>query len=146
MAKIELKAKVYAKRLIENKFNGTQTATELYNAKTRHTAKSIASENLTKPVFQKAIIQELEKRGVNKEFVSGIHKRNIQQDKNLPASNTGLDMYYKLEGDYAPEKRQELGLNINLNNPIEIDNAIKHIQQEIRELEQEQEHKQVVNS
>lgn len=105
MKKIELKAKAFAKSYIRNKFNGTAAVKELYNPNNDHTARSIAAENLTKPIFQKAIIETMEEMGFNDEMVSKIHKRNLQQNKNLPASNSAADMYYKIKGHYAPEKK-----------------------------------------
>ena len=65
MKKIELKAKRFAKSYLEHNLNGTQAALDNYNTDSRVVAKSIATENLSKPVFQKAIQEALESSELN---------------------------------------------------------------------------------
>ena len=126
--KLELKAKLFAQKYIDNKFNGTKTALELYNTTDKNTAHAIASENLHKPTFTKAIVERMRELGMDEDTITSIHKRNLIQQKNIPASNTALDMYYKLKGEYAPDKK----LNIH----IPIDRVDEYIQQLLLEYKQ----------
>jgi len=132
MNKLELKTKAWAKEYIKNNFNGTQTALEMASKNKlmkRETAKAIASENLTKPIYQNAIIEEMEEIGLNNDFINKITKRNIKQGTNISASNQAVDMFHKIKGNYAPEKR--ITANISLTGKA-LDEAI---QDKINELE-----------
>lgn len=134
MKKIELKAKTFAKSYAKHKLNGTEAAMEVYNPANRNVANNIASDNLRKPIFLTAIIEELEKQGLNDEHISEVHKRNIDQSKNYAASNTGIEIYHKLKGNFAPERTEQIKLNINVDNPEDIQHAINQLLQEIKQL------------
>lgn len=128
LRKIDLRAKQFARQYIKNDFNGTKTVLEMYNTTDKKTAGVIAVENLAKPSFQKAIIEEMEKRGLNDEMVLKELEYNIKQYKHLPSKNTAMDMYFKLKGDYAPEKK----LSVNVDIPPDIDKEIENIIQELK--------------
>ena len=132
LSKIQLKAKEYAKRYVANGFNGTQVAAEMYNVKNREVAKSIAGENLTKPIFQNAIQEELE-NVLDRELRLSLIKRNAKQKSNLSASNVAIDMANKIAGDYAPEKKQNI--NITLKGE-EIDKALQEKLNEYQRLKE----------
>lgn len=140
MKKIEIKAKKFAKEYVKNNFNAVKTAMKLYNlgryngdpARRAATASTIAYVNLQKPVFQKAILEELEKAKLTDELAAKIHKRNLTQNINLPASNTALDLFYRIKGYYEPKINKNLNLNIDLTAlDAEIENTLK----ELRELD-----------
>ena len=135
MRKIELKAQQFAKRYLENNMNGTKTAKELYKTKNDRIAENIASTNLSKPIFERSILKEMEKQGLTDEGLMTIHKRNLEQAEHLPSSNAALDMAYKLRGDYAPEKKQSISLNIDLNNPEAIDKRIAELTGQLKQLD-----------
>ena len=138
MKKIELKAQQFAKSYLKNKCNGTKTALEVYDTESKNTAHAIASENLQKPTFQRAILKEMEAQGLTDKGLMNIHKRNLEQAELLPSSNAALDMAYKLRGDYAPEKKQSISLNIDINNPEAIDKRIEELTTQLKELSNEQ--------
>lgn len=131
MKKIELKARAFAKDYVATNFNGTEAAARNYNVKNRKVAGVIAVENLAKPSFQKSILEVLEEEGIDRKDVGRQHKIVLRQNKNYPAKNTAIDMYYKLSGDYAPEKKANFNLNLTneqLNARLnELDTEIKRI-------------------
>ena len=130
MKKIELKAKQFAKKYIENNYNGTETAMQVYNAKNRNVAHNIASENLQKPTFQKAIQEALEDSISTKDRISLV-ERNAKQSHTLPASNTALDMMFKIMGDYAPDKSERITITLT---GAEALVRLREIDEEIRAL------------
>ena len=101
----ELKAKLFARKYVDNKLNGTKTIKETHAPKNDIVARTMATEYIAKPYVKKAIIEELENRGLDNGLILKIHKRNLIQKENLPASNTALDMIYKIKGEYAPDKK-----------------------------------------
>lgn len=48
--KLSTKQKLFARAYVTNKGNGTEAAAQVYNVSNRNVARSIGSENLTKPV------------------------------------------------------------------------------------------------
>lgn len=132
MKKIELKAKQFAKVYIRNKFNGTKTALEVYDPKNKEVANAIASENLRKPLFQKAIEEELSEQGLTDEIVVKEQKKVIIQDKHLPSKNVAIDMYHKIRGNYAPEKK--ITMNLKYRDIQEVRTRITDLQNELKQL------------
>ena len=112
---MKLKTKAWAKEYIKNNFNGTKTALKFAsknNKMTREVAKVVASENLTKPHYQKAIIEEMDKIKLNDDFISKITKRNIKQKKSTSASNQAIDIYHKVKGSYAPQRKESINIQL----------------------------------
>lgn len=130
MKKADLKYEAFANSYIKNGFNGTKTAKELYNPKDDNSAATIASDNLRKPKVQEKIKEAMEKAGLTHDFIAEATKRNIKQSKNYGASNSAIDIYHKLEGNYAPERRA----NLNINVPANLDIAMKELLQELESL------------
>ena len=112
--KIEYKAEAFATRYIENNMNGSKTVKELYNPSTDGMARKIASETIAKPIFQTKIQEAMEAAGLNNDFISKVTKRNAVQEKNYAASNTAIDIYHRIQGNYAPEKKTNLNLNLTV--------------------------------
>lgn len=131
MRKADLKYEAFANSYIKNGFNGTKTAKELYNPKDDNSAATIASDNLRKPKVQEKLREAMEKAGLTHDFIAEATKRNIKQSKNYGASNSAIDIYHKLEGNYAPEKRA----NLNINVPADLDIAMKELLEELKGLE-----------
>lgn len=73
---------------------------------TENTASHIGAENLRKLPIKNYIDKILSDEGYTDEVVRLEHFKNIKQDKNLPAKNQAIDMYYKKKGAYAPEKSE----------------------------------------
>lgn len=97
--------------------NGTQAAIEAgYNVYTSHgnisyhLAAVIASENLIKPDISAYITKKLEEFGFSDENIKKQHLFLINQFADLKSKGKGIDMYYKLKGEYAAEK-VEHGVN-----------------------------------
>ena len=132
MKQQELKTKAWAQEYVKNNFNGTETALKFgKKGMKREVAKVIASENLTKPHYQRAIIEEMERVKLDDDLINRITKRNIKQKQSISASNQAMDMYHKIKGNYAPEKK--ITATINLTGKA-LDEAIQDKLQELREL------------
>ena len=120
--------------------NPTQAVREVYNvggkggSKTKvqkeNTTRQIAHKNLEKDYIKKSIVEKIDALMLGNKSIEKIHKRNILQN-NISASNQALDMYYKMRGDYAPEKKMNLNINITKDN---IDNRIEEINKELNGL------------
>jgi len=74
--------------------------------------KVAASRILNNTEFKKTLIEELELKGLNDEKVAEVHRRNLVQEENLPASNSAIDMYNKVKGNYAPQRTEKITLNL----------------------------------
>ena len=113
MTKLSLKQKLFCQFYIENFGNGTIAVIKAgykvdKNGKmNRNLAKSIASENLTKPDIRKYIDELLEASGFNNESVKLQHLNLISQSKNLPVKVKAIDMYYRLSGKYSATKIEQ---------------------------------------
>jgi phage terminase small subunit len=129
LKKIDIRAKQFAKKYIDNNLDGTKTANEIYNCKNDNTAHSIATENLQKPAFQKAIIQVLEERGLKDEIICDTQLRNIQQSKNYSASNEAIKLYHQLKGNLI-ERKETKNLNITLTEE-QLNEKINQLKEEI---------------
>ena|SRR3990167_3921945 len=114
--------------------NPTEAAVLVYNVKDRIVGNSVASENLRKPLIQEELKQRMIDNGVNADFLIQKHKRNTSQASNLAASNTALDMFYKILGAYAPERK--IGVNIDLTtDDTSLSEAIKDLTEQVAKLE-----------
>ena len=132
---MELKTKAWAKEYIKQGFNGTETALKFAKKgklMKRETAKVIASENLTKPHYQKSIVEAMEKIRLDDDLINKITKRNIKQKSSISASNQAIDMYHKIKSNYAPERK--ITTNLTLTGK-DLDMAIKSKIQELKALE-----------
>jgi len=78
--------------------NPTEAIVRNYNVKDRIVAKSMASENLAKPYIQEEINKKLEDSGLSIEHLTQIHRRNLDQSKQLGVSQSAVETGYKLHG------------------------------------------------
>jgi hypothetical protein len=69
-------------------------------------AKSIATENLTKPAICQYITRLLGEGGLTDQVVDKHLLYNVTQYQNLEAKNKAIDIYNKMMGRYAPERRE----------------------------------------
>ena len=113
MTKLTYKQKIFCEYYIETYGNGTEAVIKAgYKLSKKGTinknlAKSIASENLTKPDIRKYIDELLEVSGFNDDSVKLQHLNLISQSDNLSVKAKAIDMYYKLAGKYSPTKVEE---------------------------------------
>ena len=124
LSKMDLKTKAWAKEYVSNGFNGTKTALKFAQKKDmkKEVANVIAVENLQKPIYIKPIIKEMEDIHLNDTEVSKKLKRNLKQKANISASNNAIEIYHKLKGNFAPERKETINIKLTgeeLNRAIE---------------------------
>lgn len=112
--------------------NGEVSARNNYDVANDNTARSIASENLTKPNIKKAIADAIPDELLTERHLELLNKREIVNDidrgPDVQAVTKALDMGYKIKGTYAPEK------NVNVNVELESDEDIKLIADQLNAL------------
>jgi phage terminase small subunit len=100
------KEKLFCECYLQFFGNGVQAVFEAgYKVKNAKVAAAIAYENLRKPHLMAYIDTLLEEYGFNDENVERQHRYVLNQYADLAAKNKAIDMYYKLRGSYAPEKK-----------------------------------------
>ncbi len=104
--RMTLKEKDFCERYLDFSGNGVEAASAVYECKNARVAASVASEYLTKPNIIAYIDLKLEERGFCDENVKKQHLFTLNQFADLGAKNKAIDMFYKLKGEYAPEKLQ----------------------------------------
>jgi DNA-binding CsgD family transcriptional regulator len=75
---------------------------------TEQTADKAAKGVLGKPRVQSALLSAFAKIGINDTYLAERHKVLIDADEHQAVSK-GIDMAYKLRGEYAPEKVEHSG-------------------------------------
>lgn len=110
---------------------GVVAARNNYEVANDNTARSIASENLTKPNIVKAIEDALPDELLARVHLEGLHATKIQGSGGMLISSEGiehadnevpdyatrhkyLDSAYKLKGSYAAEKHANLNVNVEV--------------------------------
>ncbi len=96
--------------------NATEAAMQVYKPKNRATARSIGSENLTKPNIQKAIKDELSENGLSNELVI---RALVDDIKSKPAARIHeLFLASKILGLLDRAKKEEERRELPLPTPI----------------------------
>jgi len=112
--------RAFVKDVIATK-NPTEAVRRNYNIggkggkKNAVVARSIASENLTKPNIQNALQKELEKQGIDDGFLVGELKENIELSKKDGQYSThlkGIELGARLKGHMKTSSKQGLNLNV----------------------------------
>ena len=113
---MNLRQKNFCELYLELDGNGTEAIIQAgYNVTNsrgeinRSLAKSIASENLSKPYIFNYINGLLTREGFNSENVDKQHLFLINQHSDLSAKSKGIDMYNRLRGRY-PKDQLEISL------------------------------------
>lgn len=101
---LTLKEQMFCKLYLETKGNGTEAAYQVYKCKNRMVAAAVAYEYLRKPQIVAYVNALLEQYGFNDDNVTKQHLFTLNQYGDLNAKNKAIDMFYKLKGNYAPEK------------------------------------------
>jgi len=102
--RMTMKEMEFCERYLDFKGNGMEAALSVYECKNAKVAAALASEYLTKPNIIAYIDSKLEERGFCDENVKKQHLFTLNQFADLSAKNKAIDMFYKLKGEYAPEK------------------------------------------
>ena len=122
------KTKVQVQEYLKNGLNGKKVIMKLEPEIKEATAEVKASRMLNSVKFKEELFKVMEEKGLKDEKVLTKHKKNIFQNKHLPSSNTAIDMYYKLKGSYAPEKKQSTNLNLDI--------TLKELGEQLKELKE----------
>ena len=122
------KSKIQVKEYIKNGYNATKTIKALEPNINPEYAKLKGFLMINSANFKKTLQEIMQEEGITNETISKILKRNITQDKNLPASNGALDMAIKVRGDYSPEKKITLNLT-----PQQRDERIMYLLEQLKD-------------
>ena len=133
----KVKAQARAKEYIKQEYNATKTIKALEPSKSHNVAKQTAHRMLSNVDFKTALQEEMNEQGIDDRFISRILKRNINQPKNISASNQAIDIHNKVLGNYAPEKKETINLNINIKDPNAVSKRIEDINNELNQLREE---------
>lgn len=113
--KLTFKQKAFVKEYISNNGNGTQAVLKTYDVKNEEVARSIASENLTKPDVKETIQEILNRKGLGLEHISeeinvlaNASVTNVSADVKLRS----LDTLLKLHGAYPGTKHANVNINL----------------------------------
>jgi len=130
------RAKILSKEFIKQNFNATATIKKLEPKIKPKTAEVKASRMIRSVEFNKSLEETMEELGLNDKLVERIHKRNLKQSKSLPASNEALNIYHKIKGNYAPEKKLTANLNIDVRDKEALNKRIKVLREELKQLDE----------
>lgn len=124
--KLSLKQKLFCQAYVDSFGNATEAILRAgYNISKvggypdRILAKSIASENLTKPNILAYINILLQKAGLNDENVATQHWFLVNQNVDFGVKAKAIDMYYKLKGKYTQTNTSDIEVNTTLHAVIE---------------------------
>ena len=128
-------AKLFAQEFLSNGMNATE-AIRVVKPHLKQTPSNLGVAGfraVNSIKVQRALVEVMEDMGLKTDEISRILKRNAKQDKNIPASNTAIDMILKVRGEYAPEKR--LTLTANIKSEADADATIKELQEQLKRLQ-----------
>lgn len=133
VSKQKIVNRIFAERYIKNEFNGQKTVQELKPHLQERSANVEAARRLADASQQKAIVEIMEEQGLTDDIATKIHKENLVQRENLPASNSALEMYHKLKGRL---KNETTNTHLHLHADIsEVQDKLKALDAELLELE-----------
>ena len=109
--------------------NGTQSILNNYDVHGKDPAKTasvMAVENLAKPRIQKTIAEMIPDELLTEKHLALLNKIDPEGEIDVQAVSKGLDMGYKIKGTYAPEKTQNINVNIDTQDPKARELALKY--------------------
>lgn len=130
--------------------NATEAAIKNYDTDNRKVAQNIGSDNLSKPIIVKTLVEMLpddllsekhlellNKRDVVKVFnpASGEFDMTLIDQPETQAVSKALDMAYKLKGSYAPDKHENLTNILQINIDAKTLEIAKKFEEELNKLE-----------
>lgn len=124
--KLTPKQAKFVKEYVNNDGNGTKAALKAYNVKNERTATVIASENLTKPDIQRALLKAAERMGITSDKIMEpvVMALEAEDDKGKPDLDMrlkGHDRIVKLIGG------KEAGVQLNIENAKGIEITFKNM-------------------
>lgn len=111
-SKLTPKEKKFVIEKVRGKSN-IQAVTASHDVSTKESAKSMASQLLAKPEIQTSISELMEHCGLDKPYRIKRLKQIIDSS-DLNIVHKGLDMSFKLDGSYAPEKLMSINYDLVL--------------------------------
>ena len=127
--KTKKRARPFVKAYIESGFNASEAARKVLKVNPSE-ARQRGYRMLTNDYVQKTLADVLSERdGLNDDVLKSLLKRNAKQNKNLPASNTAIDMVIKVKGGYSPEKHANYNLNLT---DKQLDDRLKELENDLR--------------
>ncbi len=134
---MSIKQKLFVKKYIEHKGNGTKAALDAYDVKNYNTAHSIAIGNLQKPTIQRAIELALEHAGLSDDYISEMLRDATVAGIGVKAKNSdslrGIDMILKLKGAYPTVTQRSSHLRIEMKELVS-KKSYSELEQELTEL------------
>ena len=106
--------RAFPKKYIEQGLNASKTYKLLKTGVADTTARTEGAKLLAKPYIKKEIMELLEDVGLNVELAAKIHKRNLQQDKNLSVSQTAVQDMYRVAGIKGFNRDKDSGNTVNI--------------------------------
>jgi hypothetical protein len=129
------RVKTIAEEYLKNGLNGKRAVMKFRPDIQENSAEVIASRLLNNDMFKESIQEVInENPKLRKSKVLSKLASNIYQEKHLPSSNSAMDMYFKLQGDYAAEKKEIKSLNINYNDKQQVIKRLKDLEEELNEV------------
>lgn len=113
------KEKVFVIEKTKGKSN-IQAVMQSHDVTTRESAKSMSSQLIAKPEVQMALSELMDHCGIDKPYRIK-RLKNIIDSSDLNIVHKGLDMSFKLDGSYAPEKHMAMNFDVLNISPEELD-------------------------
>lgn len=120
--------------------NGTEAVIRNYDVKSRENASKMAgklldSVNVTEAInkTERTLASQIPDELLIEKHKALLNKIDEQGEIDVAAVSKGLDMGYKVKGAYAPEKHQNVNVNINTADPRAIELA-KEYEQKLKDL------------
>lgn len=120
-----MKEKLFCDAYLDFKGDGVDAIFEAgYECSNAKVAAAMAWENLRKPNLIAYINSKLEEFGFNDDEAYKQHLFLLNQHSDLKSKAKAIDMYYKIKGTYAPEKKDITTLGDKISS-IDLDNLAK---------------------
>ena len=101
---MSMQKKEFCEKYLEYNGNGSRAYIEVYSPKNTNIARISASQLLTTPNVVNYINSLLDSEGFNDQNVTKQHLFLLNQHADLSSKSRGVDLYYKLKGQYAPDR------------------------------------------
>lgn len=114
--KATLKQKLFAGEYVRNGGNATQAAMKTYHVKGTGSAKSVAMQNIKKPVVQDEIKKILDRAGLGLDSIATNLQTAVRSGLGVKATNSdslrGIDMLLKLHNVYPDKITKKLSYSV----------------------------------
>lgn len=130
----KVRAEHFAKRYVENNFNGTKTVQELYKPKTYNTANTMAVEITANPSVKLAIAEQMEAAGLTDRHLDTELYRITKQNRQLSPKLSAIVEANKLKSRYPKDSVLHQHLHLQGVDNSNIDAKLEEIMGELKEL------------